>query len=457
MFDDDMRSPSGRVGPLEQPLAPDGDAAVLAGLIPVLAGFDPAGTEAEAIDRLRVLEELKSACAAAQARETAALRGLRCADEASRGVPVRERGRGLGAEVGLARRISPQRGSQEVGLARALVEEMPHTLAALTSGEISEFKATIMARETAWLPVEARREVDKMMAGRLAVVGERRLGGEARAHAQRLDPAAAVKHTDRAVNERRVAVRPAPGGMAYLTALLPMTQAVACLANLKRSAATTTSTGTATERTQDQIVADLLVERVTGQRTAQDVPVEVHLVMTDHALFGVDETPAWLVGHGPVPAGSARRVARDTGADVFLRRLYTAPDTGQLVRMDSKRREFTGMLRRMVILREDTCRTPWCDAPVRHIDHATPARDGGSTDWENASGLCAACNYAKENPGWEHRADPGELEVTTPTGHRYRQPTGQLVIGAPPGSRRIPGFFRVGISARRLERMLRAA
>jgi hypothetical protein len=71
----------------------DGDAAVLAGLLPVWAGIHPASTEAEAIDRIRVLEGLKSACAAAQARETAALRELRWAEDAPRGVPVRERGR----------------------------------------------------------------------------------------------------------------------------------------------------------------------------------------------------------------------------------------------------------------------------------------------------------------------------------------------------------------------------
>jgi hypothetical protein len=98
---------------------------------------------------------------------------------------------------------------------------------------------------------------------------------------------------------------------------------VACLANLKRSAATTTSTGKAVERTQHQVMANLLVERVTGQRSAEDVPVEVHLVMTDRALFGADETPAWLVGHGPLSAGTARRTIRDTDAEVFLRRPLT--------------------------------------------------------------------------------------------------------------------------------------
>ena len=39
--------------------------------------------------------------------------------------------------------------------------------------------------------------LDELMAERLPLLGERRLGGEARAHAQRLDPAAAVAHADR--------------------------------------------------------------------------------------------------------------------------------------------------------------------------------------------------------------------------------------------------------------------
>ncbi|NUL49538.1 DUF222 domain-containing protein, partial [Cellulosimicrobium funkei] len=344
---------------------------------------------------------LKAACAAAQARTTAALHGLRTQAEAEQGVPVRDRGRGLAAEVALARRESPSTGSRDVGLARALCEEMPHTLAALTRGAISEWKATIMCRETAWLPVQARRQVDELMAGRLEELGVKKLAGVARAHAQRLDQASAVEQMNRSERERRVSVRPAPGAMAYLTALLPMAQAVGCLGSLKKSAATTVGTGDRAERTQDQVMADLLVERLTGQTHAEDVPVEIHLVMTDRSLWGADESseadaehrtatsqdriaenstgtvqpgggqpernqaehdqpeqdraaqdqvggsevPAWLVGHGPLPAEVARRVITDSEAEVFVRRLYTEPTSGQLVAMDSKRRTFSGALR----------------------------------------------------------------------------------------------------------------
>ena len=85
---------------------------------------------------------------------------------------------------------------------------------------------------------------------------------------------------------------------------------------------------------------------------------------------------------------------------MWLRRLYTSPSTGQLVAMDSRRRRFTGQLRRFVILRDQHCRTPWCNAPIRHLDHPRPAHAGGPTTTANAQGLCEACNYAKEAPGW---------------------------------------------------------
>lgn len=57
-------------------------------------------------------------------------------------------------------------------------------------------------------------------------------------------------------------------------------------------------------------MADTLVQRVTGQAQAPEVPVEVHLVMTDRTLLGADDTPARIVGHGPIPASLARSLIR---------------------------------------------------------------------------------------------------------------------------------------------------
>lgn len=50
-------------------------------------------------------------------------------------------------------------------LQRALVNEMPHTLAALECGMLSEWRATLIVRESACLEVEDRRTLDAELCG----------------------------------------------------------------------------------------------------------------------------------------------------------------------------------------------------------------------------------------------------------------------------------------------------
>ena len=105
------------------------------------------------------------------------------------------------------------------------------------------------------------------------------------------------------------------------------------------------------------------------------------------------------MGGGPIPAGLARDLVADA-ARVWVRRLYASPVDGTLVAMDSRRRVFDGKLRQFLVTRDQTCRTPWCDAPIRHADHITAAADHGTTSAVNGQGLCEACNYTKALPGW---------------------------------------------------------
>jgi hypothetical protein len=146
-----------------------------------------------------------------------------------------------------------------------------------------------------------------------------------------------------------------------------------------------------------------------------------------------------------VPAALARRLVLDADR-VWLRRLYAAPETGELVAMDSRRRRFTGTRRRLLVLRDQTCRSPWCDAPIRHADHARAAARGGRTSRINGQGLCEACNYAKETRGWRVDVVEGPthvISITTATGHRYRS-------AAPP----LPGADRPRSPEQRLRRIL---
>lgn len=156
-----------------------------------------------------------------------------------------------------------------------------------------------------------------------------------------------------------------------------------------------------------------------------------------------DSEPARLPGYGVVPAGWARQLlagaggatdagqGQDTGGDsegghafrLWLRRLYTAPGTGELIALESRARLFPPGLRRFLTIRDETCRTPYCDAPIRHFDHIVAWHSGGATNQSNGAGLCEACNHAKETPGWSVRPRPGPrhtLEATTPAGYSYR-------------------------------------
>jgi hypothetical protein len=107
--------------------------------------------------------------------------------------------------------------------------------------------------------------------------------------------------------------------------------------------------------------------------------------------------------------------------------------------MDSRRRLFDTGLRRFLITRDGTCRTPWCDAPIRHADHIHPHADGGPTTDTNGQGLCVRCNLVKEHPGWRARVtDPGPttgstrphtVQITTPTGHTHTTTAPPLLPG----------------------------
>lgn len=375
--------------------------------------------ESELIDHITELELIKSAVAAAQARCTNALVSVRTAREERAGVPAAERGRGLSSEIALARRESPVRGARSLGLAKALVREMPHTLEALASGEISEWRATLVVRETAALSLADRAQVDTELAGRLGSLGDRRAAAAARAIGYRLDPGSALRRSRGATEDRYVSVRPAPDTMTYLTGFLPVAQGVACHVALKKAAASLRAQGDT--RTLGQLMADTLVARVTGQEVADGIAVEVQLVMTDEALLDHGDEPAFLADYGPLAAPVARTLVRDADR-AWVRRLFTRPEDGSLVAMDSRRRAFDGQLRGFVVTRDQFCRNVWCDALIKHADHVLSSAEGGATSADNGEGLCERCNYTKELPGWSAARSPGRrhrVRVTTPTGHVY--------------------------------------
>ena len=538
---------------------------------------------AERIDRIAVLERLKGACAAAQARLSADLLTDRLAEHAATdgtrlGLDPDQVRRGVAAEIGFARRQSPNRARRMLGLAQALTTDMPRTLAALTDGSTSEYRVELIAGEFGCLSSTDRMIADEEIGPKLGGLGDARSRHTAAGIAARLDPEAVLTKIRGAVADRRVSIRPAPDTMLRLSALVPVTSGMAAFFALQRAADLARCEGDL--RSRDQYMADELIARLnnppasvannppageadpnppagvannppageadpnppagvannppageadpnppagvannppageadpnppagvangirgvtdpptdppageadpavpspsatcgsesgtaTGTAPAGTAPagptepagpaepatgcdaygaplgpggtIDLQLVMTDRALLDGDDEPAQITGYGPIPAALARHLlgatgttgAGEGGAGVFLRRLFTDPDTGQLVAMDSRARHFPDGARRFLITRDQICRTPWCDAPIRHIDHITPAGRGGPTTIGNGQGLCANCNYTKQSPNWTARTDHhGTITTTTPTGHIAASPPPELPRSRP--------------------------
>ncbi|MGO4120514.1 HNH endonuclease [Arthrobacter sp. YAF16] len=410
------------------------DSVTVADLARILAGIPAPASAAALIDETRELEDLKSALAVRQARDAVAFDLSQRREQSLAGVPADQLGTGVGAQLALARRESPAKGGRLLGLANALVTEMPHTLAALETGQLNEWRATLLVRETACLSPADRAAVDEELApdaGTFDGAGDRAIVAAARAAAYRRDPRSITGRVGHAETERHVSLRPAPDTMCYLTALLPVAEGVAVHAALTRHADAARAAGD--PRSRGQLMADALVERTTGKAGGIS-GIDIQLIMTDRTLFQADSEPARLPGYGIVPAGWARSLLKDFGGAapggssderafaLWVRRLFTAPATGELVAMDSRARIFPAGLRRLIQARDDTCRTPYCDAPIRHLDHIIPWHTGGATTAANGAGLCEACNHTKETPGWNAQPRPGPrhtLQLTTPTGHSY--------------------------------------
>ena len=391
-----------------------------------LAADPAAGSDADRIDRIAVLEQLRGAVAAAQHAEIVAFaRSQVEAHIADDTLDPKAVGRGIGDQIGLACHVSPFHGSRRLGIARALVLDLPGVHGLLGAGRIREDLAEVVVSETRHLNAELRRLVDKQVCAEgIEALSAHRATALIKRLAYDADRAGYVARGRTARSDRRVGLRPAPDTMSVLTGVLPVEQGVACLAALRKHTDAVMAAGDA--RTRDQVMADTLVERVTGQTRAEDVNVEVGIVLPVEALLDPERGgAAEVTGYGPIPAPIAHDLLADTNGQRWWRRLFTAP--AGLVGADPRRRCFDGVLAHLIRVRDGgRCRDPFCDAPLRHVDHIRPHRAGGPTSLANGRGVCARGNYVREMPGWRvelvhdgHGRDPHTVRTTTPTGHTY--------------------------------------
>src|SRR4051812_20056048 len=328
------------------------------------------------------LEEEKNAVAARQTDAILALGRAIAAQQIDSGVvDPTDIQRVVADRVGLACRVSAYEGGKRVRIARDL--HAGHTLVRgmFAAGMLNEQKIAVITDAGTHLDPDERAQVDERLAQqRIETFSGRRIHDLARKIAAEVAPGKFEARTRPARSGGRVTGGgPSERGMADLTAHLPVEQAVACYAALRKAVNDVWAQSEPVLRGQGQIMADTLVERLTGQATAEDVDIAVHIMVPVEALLDPDSPlPAEIPGHGPVPVDL---LATGEGRKT-LRRLITRD--GIVIGGDSVQRNFAGVLADLIKMRDGgRCTAPYCDAPIRHIDHIIRWCHGGRTEFDN--------------------------------------------------------------------------
>ncbi|MCE5292452.1 MAG: 13E12 repeat family protein, partial [Nocardiaceae bacterium] len=241
-------------------------------------------SKGELVDLITTHETAKSAAAAVQARAAVELLRLERAEHPERGVALVERS--VGTQVALARKDSPLRGRRHLSLAKALCTDLPYTMDALERGELSEYRAHVITRETNHLTSDERRTVDHELSGGLSGAGDRKVADLARAAAHRADPEAAERRAHKARSNRWVGAWAKPDAMMMVKALLPFEQGLAVHRALRTCAEQARRDGD--KRPIGQVMADEFVQRLLGKPVDHAVDVEIQLVMNERTLLRGD-------------------------------------------------------------------------------------------------------------------------------------------------------------------------
>jgi 5-methylcytosine-specific restriction endonuclease McrA len=228
-----------------------------------------------------------------------------------------------------------------------------------------------------------------------------------------LDPEGAAHRHRLARKTRHVTLTPGEHGMATLSAHLPALDAKRVHKRLSLEAERRRAEGS--REGHGAIMADALVGTLLGRDSGLELEtLDIGVIITDRALLAPEHgDPAYIEGYGPVPAEALREELRqllappeDPAHDRFgpdgpqiravMRKLYMHPTAGEIVAVESRAREFPPALKRFLMLRDGRCRAPYCDAPIRQVDHITPHSRGGATSLDNGQGTCAHDNVTKE-------------------------------------------------------------
>ena len=189
-----------------------------------------------------------------------------------------------------------------------------------------------------------------------------------------------------------------------------------------------------TERTSAQRRADAIVgicrDWLSGSAASTDATPGGAPRSRPHVsvIINLDDLTA-ETGHGttergtPLSAQAIRRIACDAGISAIF-----TNSRSEIIDIGREQRTFTGAIRKALVLRDQGCRHPSCNAPPSWTEghHIIHWANGGETTTANGCLLCHHHHHAVHEGGWT---------ITGNANHRltFTAPSGTTLTSHPPG------------------------
>jgi hypothetical protein len=303
-----------------------------------------------------------------------------------------------------------------IALATALTTRFPATFAALSAGEIPEYKAGRIVEAVEVLSDEDVARVEAEIAAQAGKWSSRQLSYRLRRAVACADPEAAARRAALKSAARRVMRTNLGDGEASLTFQGDVERIQIAHDRIRAAAKQIKTAGDG--RTLDQITFDIGLDTLAG-KGLENAKVHVRLTLPATTVLGVDSKPGYLAGYGWLPAQRALKLA--VQKEAVWQRILTDPLTGHAVDVGRRKYRPPAALRDHLEAIYPTCTGPGCRKPAHlcDLDHVTPF-PMGATDQETVRPACRSHHRAKTHGGWRIELSENGLGLTWVTKHGYR-------------------------------------
>ncbi|WP_084793101.1 HNH endonuclease signature motif containing protein [Glutamicibacter halophytocola] len=306
------------------------------------------------------------------------------------------------AEASMALRASEANVRDRLFIAEGLRHLCPETLEELSRGEITTRTAQEIVKQSQDLEPEDVRHMQQTLLPIARTASDAAVAHRARKIHERLHPRPIEERHKKSAEDRKVTYWNEPNGMSVIQLYMPAENTLSIINTVNWHASQ--HDDPEDERTEQQrrldIICDALID---GWPAGGGTPLKARVAVTIPALEMLADPQralADLEGYGPIPIGTALRIAKD--APSFMK-VLTDPWSGAVIDVGREKYRPSKALRDLLRSRDICCRFPGCNRPAEtsEIDHIDAWANGGHTSRTNTHLLCKRHQMFKHALGWQ--------------------------------------------------------